>query len=51
MKFDRLKVVNVSGGVTRSKKQRANELKLERLVNHESIDNLEETVNNLVEFS
>ena len=32
MSFDRLKFVNVSGRERRSKKQRANELKLERLI-------------------
>ena len=44
MSFDRLKFVNVSDRERRSKKQRANELKLERLINDESIDNLVETV-------
>ena len=46
MNFDRLKFVNVSDRERRSKKQRANELKLERLINDESNDNL---VVNLVE--
>ena len=44
MNFDLLKFVNVSDRERRSKKQRANELKLERLINDESNDNLVETV-------
>ena len=43
MNFDRLKFVNVSDRERRIKKQRANELKLERLINDESNDNLVET--------
>ena len=40
MSFDRLKFVNLSDRERRSKKQRANELKLKRLMNDESIHNL-----------
>ena len=44
MSFDCLKFVNVSDRDRRSKKQRANQLKLERLINDDLIDNLVETV-------
>ena len=40
MSFDRLKFVNLSDRERRSKKQRANEWKLKRLMNDESIHNL-----------
>ena len=45
MSLNLLKFVNVSDRERRSKKQRANELKLERLINDESIDNLVEKKN------
>ena len=44
MNFDCLKFVNVSDPKRGSKKQRANELKLEGLINDESNDNLVKTV-------
>ena len=44
MNFDRLKFVNVSDRERQSKKQRANGLKLERLINDELNDNLVEAV-------
>ena len=44
MSVDRLKFVNVSDRDRRSKKQRANELKLERLINDELIANVVETI-------
>ena len=44
MNSDRLKFVNESDRERRSKKQRANELKLERLINDKSNDNLVENV-------
>ena len=44
MNFDCLKVVNLSDRDRRSKKQRANELKSEKLINDEWNDNLVETV-------
>ena len=44
MSFDRLKFMNVSDRERRRKKQRANEVKLERLISDELIDNLVETV-------
>ena len=44
MSFDFLKFVNLSDRERRSKKQRANELELKRLMNDESIDNLVATV-------
>ena len=44
MNFNRLKFVNVSDQERQSKKQRANELKLERLINDKQNDNLVETI-------
>ena len=44
MSFDHLKFVNVSDRDRRRKKQRENELRLERLINGDLIDNLVETV-------
>ena len=44
MNVDCLKVVNLLDRDRRSKKQRANELKSEKLINDESNDNLVETV-------
>ena len=44
MSVDRLKFVNVSHRDRRNKKQRANELKLERLIDEELIANVVETI-------